>query len=94
MAAISLSPRVKQRRPTSSGRCQSRRKCTFSIVKSVVTSNSCPGGMRSTAQSSPMPVTTDSPTAGRAADLLNQFLFAKWHDDYYTPASHAPECPL
>jgi hypothetical protein len=29
------------------------------------------------AQSSPMPVTTDSPPPARAANLLNQFLFAK-----------------
>ncbi len=55
MAAISLSPRARQRCPTTAAGCQSRRKCTFSRVKSVVTSKSCPAGGRSTAQSSPMP---------------------------------------
>ena len=55
MAAMSLSPRARQRWPTESGGCHSRRKCTSSRLKSVVTSASCPRGIGSTAQSSPMP---------------------------------------
>ena len=59
MAAISLSPRVRQRCPTVSGGCQSRRKWIPSRVKSVVTRDSCPGTRPSTAQSSPIPVMTE-----------------------------------
>jgi hypothetical protein len=58
MAAMSLSPRVRQRCPTDSGGCQSRRKWMPSRLKSVVTRNSCPGSSRRTAQSSPMPART------------------------------------
>ena len=58
MAARSLNPRVKQRCPTDSGECHSRRKCTVSKVKSVVTSTSVPGAGRRIAQSSPMPTVT------------------------------------
>jgi hypothetical protein len=56
IAAMSLSPRVRQRWPTASGGCHSRRKCTPSREKSVVTSASCPCGRRNTAQSSPIPL--------------------------------------
>lgn len=58
IAAMSLSPRTKQRWPTDSGECHSRRKWTFSSVKSVVTKMSLVCRRRSTAQSSPIPVTT------------------------------------
>lgn len=58
IAAMSLSPRVRQRCPTDSGGCHSRRKCTPSRLKSVVTNVSYSGGMRSTAESSPIPATT------------------------------------
>ncbi len=54
MAAMSESPRVRQRWPMESAGCHSRRKCTPSSEKSVVTSVSVPGGVESTAQSSPM----------------------------------------
>jgi hypothetical protein len=56
MAAMSLSPRARQRWPTASGRCHSGRKCTPSREKSVVTSASWPRGSRITAQSSPIVV--------------------------------------
>jgi hypothetical protein len=70
MAAISLNPRVKHRCPTDSGGCHSRRKWTPSRLKSVVTSNSCPAGGRSTAQSSPIPVTSVLlPPVARCAKL-------------------------
>ena len=58
IAAMSLNPRTRQRCPTTLAECHSRRKCTFSRQKSVVTSSSCPRGGRSTAQSSPIPRTT------------------------------------
>ena len=58
MAAMSLKPRARQRWPTDSGGCQSRRKWIPSSVKSVVTSESFPASRRSTAQSSPIPVRT------------------------------------
>ncbi len=58
IAAMSLNPRARQRRPTTSGGCHSRRKCTPSRLKSVVTSVSCRAGIRRTAQSSPIPATT------------------------------------
>jgi hypothetical protein len=55
IAAMSLSPRARQRWPTESGGCHARRKWMFSSVKSVVISASCPLGSGNTAQSSPMP---------------------------------------
>ena len=63
IAAMSLSPRARQRCPIDSGECQSRRKWMPSSEKSVVTNvsfSSClprRGCSRSTAQSSPIPVT-------------------------------------
>jgi len=58
MAAISLNPRARHRCPTDSAECHSRRKCTVSKVKSVVTSTSFPEAGRRIAQSSPMPMVT------------------------------------
>lgn len=58
IAAMSLNPRVRQRCPMNCGECHSRRKCTPSRLKSVVTRASWSAGMRSTAQSSPIPATT------------------------------------
>ena len=55
MAAMSLSPRARQRWPTAAAGCHARRKCTSSTQRSVVTSNSYPGERRRMAQSSPMP---------------------------------------
>ena len=55
MAAMSLSPRARQRCPTDSGGCQSRRKCTSSRLKSVVQRRSRSFGTRRTEASSPMP---------------------------------------
>jgi hypothetical protein len=68
IAAISLNPRVRQRCPINCGECHSRRKCTPSRLKSVVIRASWPAGMRSTAQSSPIPATT-APAMVRAGRL-------------------------
>src|SRR5580704_16722983 len=102
MAAISLSPRVRQRRPTNSGGCQSRRKWTFSMLKSVVTSSSCLGGTRSTAQSSPMPATTDAPPLAEWRICLISFFSLNGmsvgifdqHLDNYTLAARGHSTPL
>ena len=64
IAARSLSPRARQRWPTDSGGCKSRRKWRPSSVKSVVTRISDPACGRRIAQSSPMPSVMDLPAAG------------------------------
>ena len=55
MAARSLRPLARQRCPTASAGCQSRRKWTCSSVRSVVTTTSVPAFGCRMAQSSPMP---------------------------------------
>ena len=59
IAARSLNPRARQRCPTDSGECHSRRKWTDSKVKSVVTRTSFPAGGPRMAQSSPIPAVTN-----------------------------------
>src|SRR6185312_5706268 len=63
IAAMSLRPRARQRCPMHSGDCHSRRKWTFSRLKSVVTRASCRYGILTIAQSSPMPNATPDPLA-------------------------------
>jgi hypothetical protein len=74
MAAMSLSPRARQRCPTDSGGCQSRRKCTPSRLKSVVTRKSRSFENRRTEASSPMPTRIEvlGPGWGRGRPPLRE----------------------
>ncbi len=70
IAATSLRPRARQRCPIDSGECHSRRKCTPSKLKSVVTRISWPAWIRRMPQSSPIPVTKlGLPTFGNFGPL-------------------------
>src|SRR6266508_3216332 len=73
--------------PMSKGEAQARRKCTSSTTTSVVASRSAPGSGRSTAVSSPMPISTRSAGPRRAIRRMSRISSS-------SPAAELPAADL